>query len=69
MMISDTQTFSSSLCVSLRTGEVGCPLYNRAEGGHKDCQQGETLRISSNEGTVLMISLIHLSVYLPAASV
>ncbi len=49
-----------SLCVSLRTSEAGCPLYNRAEGGHKDCQQGETLWISSNEGTVPVMYPIYL---------
>ena len=81
MMISDAQTFSPpslslslclSLCVSLRTCEAGRPLYHRAEGGHKDCQQRETLRISSNEGTAPIFSCLsvcfHISIYLWAAS-
>lgn len=48
---------SGYFCLFLRTGEIGCPLYNRAEGGHKDCQQRETLRISLNEGTKLTSSV------------
>lgn len=55
MMIYDIQTLFSFIffCLFLRAGEIGCPLYNRAEGGYKDCQQRETLRISPNEGTKL----------------
>lgn len=51
------QCLPLSVCLFLRTGEAGCPLYNRAEGGHKDCQQRETLRISPNEGTKLTSSV------------
>lgn len=53
MMISEIPTSSSSHCLPLRTGEARCALYNGAEGGHKDCQQRETVRISSHEGTAL----------------
>lgn len=68
MMSSDSQSLSCLFCVPLRTGEAGRPLYNRTEGGHKDRQQGETLRICSNEGTVLIPDLVHacLSMCCPA---
>lgn len=57
MMTSDTQNvfsppptppFSSAL--PLRAGQAGRPLHHGAEGGHQDCQQGEALRIRSDEG-------------------
>lgn len=69
-MICDIQMLSSPPSVLLlRTCEVGCPLYNRAEGGHKDRQQREALWIGSNEGTALQIHLIYLSSCLSSCAV
>lgn len=69
-MICDIQMLSSPPSVLLfRTCEVGCPLYNRAEGGHKDRQQREALRIGPNEGTPLQIHLIYLSGCLSSCAV
>lgn len=72
MMSSDTYNIFFPLSLCLRTGEVGYPLYNRAEGGHKDCQQREALRICSNEGAVPTMYPICLCIcpyfYLCAAS-
>lgn len=69
-MICDIQMLSSPPSVLLlRTCEVGCPLYNRAEGGHKDRQQREALWIGSNEGTALQIQLIYLSSCLSSCAV
>lgn len=70
IMICDIQMLSSPPSVLLlRTCEVGCPLYNRAEGGHKDRQQREALWIGSNEGTALQIHLIYLSSCLSSCAV
>lgn len=61
--IYDAQTLCSSLGPSLRPGEAGCPLYNGAEGGHKDCEQRKTLRICSDEGTALIFFFLSISLH------
>lgn len=56
MMTSDTQNVFSTPFHSHpsphrpRAGQAGRPLHHGAEGGHQDRQQGEALRIRSDEG-------------------
>lgn len=43
---------------SLRPGEAWSSLHYRTEGSHQNSQQGEAVRVRSDEGKTLMMMII-----------
>lgn len=42
---------------SLRPGEAWSSLHYRTEDSHQNSQQGETVRVSSDEGKIMMTQI------------